>query len=114
MAYYIDRDKLIKRRHGCNRDCSKCDFAEDGDSWCEGELFIVDVLRQPVRLVLRGKWLDCNGNHVPLDDCGCPKTSCWCSVCGDWLTASDEYSTRGRFCPNCGVDMRETKHEPVE
>ena len=32
--------------------------------------------------------------------------SCYCSICGDWLTASDEYAARGWFCPNCGAKMQ--------
>lgn len=36
----------------------------------------------------------------------CPAESCYCSICGDWLTASDEYPVIGKFCPNCGADMR--------
>lgn len=44
---YINREALIKERHTCKRDCTTCDFAIDGDSWCEGELFVVDVLRAP-------------------------------------------------------------------
>ena len=33
--------------------------------------------------------------------------SVWCSECGRWLTASDEYSCFGKFCPNCGAKMVE-------
>lgn len=68
-----------------------------------------------VRPVVRGEWLSSNGNghKVGWDDMnpGCPAESCYCSVCGDWLTASDEYPTRGNFCPNCGADMRGEKDE---
>lgn len=28
-----------------------------------------------------------------------------CSVCGDWLSASDEYLVKGNYCPNCGAKM---------
>ena len=55
---------------------------------------------------LRGHWVDGDGNIVPLDKDGLTRNSAWCSICGDWLTASDEYATRGWFCPNCGADMR--------
>lgn len=48
MAEYINRDTLLSKKHGCNRkDCSNCDFFTGNDSWCEGELFIVDVLNAP-------------------------------------------------------------------
>ena len=65
-----------------------------------------------VRAAVRGKWI-CDhpgknfGKEVRLDKDGCPVTSCHCSVCGEWLTASDEYPAKGSFCPNCGADMRE-------
>ena len=64
---------------------------------------------------VHGVWLDrrkedCYTDEEPyvvkMED-GCPEMSCYCSICGDWLTASDEYSVRGNFCPNCGADMRE-------
>lgn len=54
----------------------------------------------------RGEWLDEYGDKVEIDDNGITEDSCWCSVCGEWLVASDEYSTKGYFCPNCGADMR--------
>lgn len=34
-----------------------------------------------------------------------PKDSCWCSECGKWLTASDEYAIDSNYCPNCGAKM---------
>ena len=59
--------------------------------------------------VVRGKWVDDKGNLVPWDELNkaCPRGSASCSVCGEWLTASDEYPVIGNFCPNCGADMRE-------
>ncbi len=54
----------------------------------------------------KGEWLDEDGDKVEIDDNGITEGSCWCSVCGEWLVASDEYPTKGNFCPNCGVDMR--------
>lgn len=47
MTKYIEREAAIKARHGCKRDCATCDFAVEGDSWCQGELFVVDLLRIP-------------------------------------------------------------------
>ena len=55
MSDYIDREALIKKRHGCYKDCSACDFAQDGDSWCNGELFAVDVLSAPAADVVDGE-----------------------------------------------------------
>jgi hypothetical protein len=54
--------------------------------------------------VVPGKWIDSKGEIVPLDE-GCPVRSCNCSVCGEWLTASDEYACVGNYCPNCGAKM---------
>ena len=67
---------------------------------------------------VRGVWLDrrkedCYADEEPYVvkiENGCPEMGCYCSICGDWLTASDEYSVRGNFCPNCGADMRGEKH----
>ena len=52
-----------------------------------------------------GEWIDDNGAKVPLDRDGYTTGWCQCSVCGDWLIASDEYEVRGRYCPNCGSRM---------
>ena len=57
----------------------------------------------------KGEWLDEDGDKVEIDDNGITECSCWCSVCGEWLVASDEYPTKGNFCPNCGADMRGEK-----
>ena len=61
-------------------------------------------------VVKRGQWISDSpgkrfGKPVRLDKDGCPVDSCHCSECGDWLTASDEYPARGRYCPNCGAKM---------
>lgn len=65
-----------------------------------------DELRKE-RPVRHGRWLSMDGDNitVSLDEYGCPTDSCRCSECGDWLTASDEYSVRGRYCANCGARM---------
>ena len=61
MDKYIDRDALISKKHGCDRkDCSNCDFFTDGDSWCQGEIFVIDVLNAPAADVVErkaGKWI---------------------------------------------------------
>lgn len=58
---------------------------------------------EPVR---HGHWM--HGDEVvKLDVFDAPEMSCWCSECGDWLTGSDEYPVRGKFCPNCGAKMDE-------
>ena len=65
---------------------------------------IVDV--QPTVERPKGHWVNKKGEPVPFDKEGLPARSCWCSECGDWLGASDEYGVKGNFCPNCGADMR--------
>ena len=65
---------------------------------------------EDVAPVKRGQWIsDAPGKRfgkpVRLDKDGCPVDSCHCSECGEWLTASDEYPARGRYCPNCGAIM---------
>lgn len=67
--------------------------------------------------VVHGEWWSAPieqkeaGHKVKWDDLypDCPAESCFCSVCGKWLVASDEYPVNGRFCPNCGADMREVQ-----
>ena len=68
-----------------------------------GNAFAVDA-----RPVKEGYWTDGAGNRVPWDEMNpdCPAKSAYCSVCGEWLTASDEYPAIGKYCPNCGADMR--------
>ena len=53
-----------------------------------------------------GEWIDADGNKVGLDADGHPLDSCWCSNCGKWLVASDEYGVLGKFCPNCGAKIQ--------
>lgn len=54
----------------------------------------------------QGEWVsETNGKMATLDEFGNVSCSVHCSKCGDWLTASDEYGCRGRYCPNCGAKM---------
>jgi len=114
MAEYIDRNELIKMRHGCYKDCATCDFAQDGDSWCSGELYVVDVLRAPaadVRENVKGVWMPgreiskefIGGIHISTDYAN------WqCSNCELVLAVS--LKPLYNFCPNCGADMRGDEH----
>ena len=93
MSGYIKRDDVLKRRHGCDRDCKSCDFFTDGDSWCQGEIFVVDLLCVPSADVIerkKGKWVKSG------------KVNTWiiytCSSCGY------KDIEVGRFCPNCGAE----------
>ena len=49
----------------------------------------------------KGKWLKSDGTPYGEE----PVESCWCSECGKWLVASDEYDVDNNFCPNCGAKM---------
>lgn len=62
----------------------------------------VDVVK-----VRHGRWVDENKNPIPWDEYNskCPSHSAYCSECGEWLTASDEYPVTGLYCPNCGALM---------
>ena len=53
-----------------------------------------------------GYWIGIDGKPSHLQD-GMTTGSVWCSECGKWLTASDEYSCDGKYCPNCGAKMVE-------
>lgn len=57
--------------------------------------------------VVHGRWESDHGIPIQWDkyNPGCPAGSSYCSVCGEWLTASDEYASVGRYCPNCGAKM---------
>ena len=69
--------------------------------------------------VVHGRWLDRPKNQGWKDEeigtvgmvDGEPWSSCYCSECGEWLVASDEYSVKGNYCPNCGADMRGESNE---
>lgn len=91
MDDYIKRSDAIKARGmSCTRDCSDCDFARDGDSWCEGEVFVTSLLQVPVadvRPVRYGKW-EKHGWSIR------------CSECGYDMP----FATRN-FYPNCGAEM---------
>ena len=95
MTEYIDREAVIKARRNCNRNCENCDFAIEGDSWCNGEVWVVDILRIPsadVRPVVRGKWeLREKLQYASIHTCSC---------CGYLVAAMTNY------CPKCGADMR--------
>lgn len=55
--------------------------------------------------MVHGKWIDHDGNKVQLNEHGETCGTCFCSRCGEWLVASDEYAVKGYFCPNCGAKM---------
>lgn len=102
-------DEYIARKTAVKQSCDYCNAMYEEDPCEPSECLIMQALRSipaaDVQLVRVGKWVDSEGNLVGLDEEGCTNAMCWCSECGDWLTGSDEYSVRGRFCPNCGAKM---------
>ena len=98
MAEYISREAAIKYNNTCKRDCATCDFAIEGDSWCKGEIFVVNILEIPaadVAPVIHAHWRDLQekpdeyGNHLyecshcMMGDFHDPKTIVpYCWYCG--------------------------------
>ena len=62
---------------------------------------------------MRGEWIGFRGEKVEIDEYGCPVDWAMCSVCREYLTASEEYSCNGHFCPNCGAPMTDEAVEKV-
>ena len=97
MTEYIEREKVLSKAapvEGCFSDM----------------ISVYDVAMLPaadVAPVRHGRWIGCNGEIVDWDENnpGCPRHSCFCSICKSWLTASDEYPVIAYFCPNCGAKM---------
>ena len=117
MAKYIDREAIVEwlKRiplkdlsdgRGLCRVIFEDDFKRAIKKIPKG--IIADVA--PVR---HGRWLDRPKNQGLKDEeigtvgmvDGEPWSSCYCSECGEWLVASDEYAVKGNYCPNCGEKM---------
>ena len=95
MADYIDREAVmtaLKERE---------QISKNPDTVKSIRNMISKLPSADVKPVVHGQWLD-DGKVVPLDKDGNTQGWARCSVCGDWLTGSDEYATRGSYCPNCG------------
>lgn len=116
MAKYIRRDTLIKRFF------EKVDMSKrivDGKTAERFSTFeklmdvVMDMPTADVVPVKHGRWVDkrkedCFDGEEPFEvgmENGEPLKSCYCSECGEWLVASDEYGVKGRYCPNCGAKM---------
>lgn len=83
---------------------------EENDFSQQMDVILAIVDAQPTADVVEvrhGRWVDENKNPIPWDECNskCPSHSAYCSECGEWLTASDEYPVTGLYCPNCGARM---------
>ena len=109
MAEYIEREALMRRIKEIH--CAECNSYHGvrcRACWVYDTLDYIDCEPAanvaPVRL---GRWIGCNGEIVDWDENnpGCPRHSCFCSICKSWLTASDEFPVIAYFCPNCGAKM---------
>lgn len=87
------------------------DYCGDTVAWNIGGA-IKSIPAADVVEARHGRWVDENKNPIPWDECNskCPSHSAYCSECGEWLTASDEYPVTGLYCPNCGALMREIEN----
>ena len=98
MAEYIEREDAIRVVNG-----------QSSLTMTRSSL-IDSISKRPaadVAPVRHGRWIGCNGEIVDWDENnpGCPRHSCFCSICKSWLTASDEFPVIAYFCPNCGAKM---------
>ena len=107
---YIDADELLNEVLGTMFSMSMClsEQAWRGMKHAQ-QIFARMIETAPAADVVEvrhGRWLSMASDKViAMEDDGCPVDSCRCSECGDWLTSSDEYAVRGRYCPNCGAKM---------
>jgi hypothetical protein len=112
MAEYIERVALMEQVKAIHRAVNTADRNISYDTGFHSATSQIQGLiawmpAADVVEVKRGEWLDGMGMRVPFDENdGCPAYSCYCSACGEWLVASDEYPCFGNFCPKCGADMR--------
>lgn len=102
MSDYISREVAIETV------CYNCPEANICGGSCDDTDRLRSIPAADVREVRRGKWLSMEGKETVVSmKYGKPQESCKCSVCGEWLAASDEYAVMGNFCPNCGALMEE-------
>ena len=105
MDEYIDRE-------AAQTSCRKYSFAESYDAFAV-DCILKAIPAADVAPVRHGRWLDRPKNQGLKDEeigtvgmvDGEPWSSCYCSECGEWLVASDEYAVKGNYCPNCGSKM---------
>ena len=110
MAEYIEREKIREEYEKLTRSyvCNDPYIAD----WRFDEI-IESLPADDVAPVRHGRWVDRPKNQGLKDEeigtvgmvDGEPWSSCYCSECGEWLVASDEYAVKGNYCPNCGAKM---------
>ena len=112
MAEYIEREATIKLL----RSLGSRDYRREKGTIQEAIKMVSFPEYTPsadVAPVRHGRWLDRQKNQGLKDEeigtvgmvDGEPWSSCYCSECGEWLVASDEYAVKGNYCPNCGAKM---------
>ena len=117
MAKYIDREALVEwlkriplKDLSDGRGLCRVIFEDDFKKAIKK---IPKGIIADVATVRHGRWLDRPKNQGLKDEeigtvgmvDGEPWSSCYCSECGEWLVASDEYPVKGNYCPNCGAKM---------
>ena len=110
-------DEYIERE-AAQTSCRKYSFAESYDAFAV-DCILKSIPAADVAPVRHGRWLDRPKNQGLKDEeigtvgmvDGEPWSSCYCSECGEWLVASDEYAVKGNYCPNCGAYMRGSNDE---
>ena len=90
----------------------RCFWGYDNEAVALALSALRPISREEVEKV-RGEWIDIDGEKVPVDKYGQPFGWAQCSACGEYLTASEEYSCIGHFCPNCGAPMTDEAVEMV-
>ena len=112
MAEYIEREATVKLL----RSLGSRDYRREKGTIQEAIKMVSFPEYTPsadVAPVRHGRWLDRPKNQGLKDEeigtvgmvDGEPWSSCYCSECGEWLVASDEYAVKGNYCPNCGAKM---------
>ena len=115
MKEYIERELLLIGVDGC---ISSLHAQAKGDPIQESAIKLVEATRDyiaslsaaDVAPVVHGKWENKKGSPV---SCYWTKDmkylmvqeEAYCSVCGEYLNASAEYTVEGTFCPHCGAKM---------
>ena len=116
MSRFIDADKakelyiktifVLKGHPSTKEHPLMSTTTESLESFREIFEYLIDrVPTADVAEVRHGYWINGKGKRVQLDDNGWVTDESYCSVCGDILSASDEYAVTGRYCPNCGARM---------
>ena len=107
-------DEYIKRKYAVDAVVDVYYDTLDINLSCEKfEAAIIEIPAADVAPMVHGRWLDRPKNQGLKDEeigtvgmvDGEPRSSCYCSECGEWLVASDEYAVKGNYCPNCGAKM---------